>query len=418
MGDVVVKQAITDKIDEQKDADDDKDKGGSFKVSGFDWALRVGNCWHFNGNNLKVLKCHTDGIWVCCDGANLKSGDKMNLSKFKALVLSCAAAAAFIGCGSSDSGTTAPVTQTGTFVDAPVQGLKYATATQNGFTNDKGEFKFVNGEQVEFSLGNLSFGKVAAQSLVTPYTMAGDTDISNPSTKAQNIAMLLQNLDQNRTNVGVLVINALFANYDFSDVNLSDPALESSMNALLAVPAIAAKIDQNDNSVISAFQATTNMNNYLTENSLQYDKKFTQEYLNGKTFYAIQYWGNDGWQTFETIFGSDGQVTWVDTIDGTFSEPYEITSDGKLKVTPQFGSDPVFYLTIKSVTTDYIEYTADDSTVSEYFYFDKAKADVKFASLQSGSTTTATVSVAGGFSAEWLDGRTIWAVAQDDGTGL
>ncbi|MFA6144614.1 MAG: hypothetical protein WC691_07425, partial [Sulfuricurvum sp.] len=77
----------------------------------------------------------------------------MNLSRFKALVLSCAATVAFVGCGggsdSASTANTAPVaTQTGTFVDAPVQGLKYVTATQNGYTDENGTYKYVNGEQI------------------------------------------------------------------------------------------------------------------------------------------------------------------------------------------------------------------------------------------------------------------------------
>lgn len=304
----------------------------------------------------------------------------MNLSRFKALVLSCMATVAFVGCGGgSDSTATAPVVATGTFVDAPVQGLKYTTATQSGYTDSNGTYKFVAGEQIEFFLGNLSLGKVTASALTTPYTMAGDTNISNPSDKAKNIAMLLQNFDANRSDSAVLDVSKL-KDYNFSDVNLSvtTAAMETKITALLGT--LGTLIDSS-HPLINATTASTAMKTYVADATLKSNAKFTAEYLSGKTFYAVQNWVGEGWQTFETRFGSDGQVTWVNTMDGTFTEPYEITSDGKLKVTPR-APDPVFYLTIKSVTADYIEYTPDDSTISEYFYFDKAKADAKFAQLQ------------------------------------
>ena len=90
---------------------------------------------------------------------------------------------------------TSSTTSTGTFIDAPVKGLHYKTATQDGYTNENGEFKYVAGEIIEFKLGTLSLGSVSADGLITPYTLAGDTDISNPSNKAINIALLLQNFD-------------------------------------------------------------------------------------------------------------------------------------------------------------------------------------------------------------------------------
>ncbi|MGZ8556399.1 MAG: hypothetical protein ACXWVX_08480, partial [Sulfuricurvum sp.] len=159
----------------------------------------------------------------------------MNLSRFKALVLSCAATVAFVGCGGgSDSTSTAPVVATGTFVDAPVQGLKYTTATQTGYTDSNGTYKYVAGEQIEFFLGNLSLGKVTASALTTPYTMAGDTNISNPSDKAKNIAMLLQNFDANRSDSALLDVSNL-KDHNFSDVNLSvtTAAMETKIAALL-----------------------------------------------------------------------------------------------------------------------------------------------------------------------------------------
>ncbi|OQW98806.1 MAG: hypothetical protein BWK73_51790 [Thiothrix lacustris] len=53
--------------------------------------------------------------------------------------------------------------KTGVFIDAPVKGLTYKTATQSGVTNDKGEFKYITGETVTFSLDGVALGSGKAQ---------------------------------------------------------------------------------------------------------------------------------------------------------------------------------------------------------------------------------------------------------------
>jgi len=104
------------------------------------------------------------------------------------------------GCGGGGGGSTSTDdTLTGTFVDAPVQGLNYSTATQSGLTDSNGNFKYKSGETVTFKLGTLTLGSVTAEDVINPLHLAGDTSFSSISTKAKNIAMLLQNLDQNRS---------------------------------------------------------------------------------------------------------------------------------------------------------------------------------------------------------------------------
>jgi len=132
-----------------------------------------------------------------------------------AISLIVVSALSFIGCDSSsdsDSETDTKVDiqvnkieaqtetdiQTGVFVDAPVQGLEYITDTQNGYTNEKGEFQYVTGEDIEFKLGNLSLGKVTSDTIVTPYTMANTTS-ALANNKSTNIALILQNLDNDRS---------------------------------------------------------------------------------------------------------------------------------------------------------------------------------------------------------------------------
>ena len=124
------------------------------------------------------------------------------------------------GGGSSDNNGGSS-TETGTFVDAPVQGLSYSTATQSGKTDVNGTYKFKKGETVTFKIGELVLGKALAKPIVTPLTLAGDTNVSNPSQKAVNIARILQSLDDNTSDTSKIVIPVSLKDLNITDVNLT-----------------------------------------------------------------------------------------------------------------------------------------------------------------------------------------------------
>ncbi|MFM4650558.1 hypothetical protein [Aeromonas bivalvium] len=93
--------------------------------------------------------------------------------------------------GGTDTGNKPQ--HTAVFLDSVVDGLDYRCDDYTGVTNAKGEFLFDDGDSCEFSLGNQRLGTVtlkAGNSLVTPYTLAGDD-----KKKAIRIAALLQTLD-------------------------------------------------------------------------------------------------------------------------------------------------------------------------------------------------------------------------------
>ncbi|MFQ2629226.1 hypothetical protein ACK3Y1_20380, partial [Aeromonas caviae] len=93
--------------------------------------------------------------------------------------------------GGTDTGSK-PL-HTAVFLDSVVGGLDYRCNDYTGVTNAKGEFLFDDGDTCEFALGNQRLGAVtlkAGNSLVTPYTLAGDD-----KEKAIRIAALLQTLD-------------------------------------------------------------------------------------------------------------------------------------------------------------------------------------------------------------------------------
>jgi hypothetical protein len=136
--------------------------------------------------------------------------------KIKALILSSVVLLANCGGGGSDS----PSTLTGVFIDSPVINIGYRTATQNGDTNSRGEFKYLAGETVTFFIGDLEFPPVLAAEVLTPLDMADTDDVAHHM--VINIIRLLQLLDKdgdpdNGINITQTAKdNAVFLNFDLS----------------------------------------------------------------------------------------------------------------------------------------------------------------------------------------------------------
>jgi len=101
--------------------------------------------------------------------------------------------------GTNITGTTVltvPAVLTGVFKDSVVQGLDYETLTQKGTTNALGQFTYLDGEVITFSIGELNLGSGAAKPLMTPIDLVKDAaDYNHPTVTA--ICRLLQSIDSN-----------------------------------------------------------------------------------------------------------------------------------------------------------------------------------------------------------------------------
>ncbi|MEM1432459.1 MAG: hypothetical protein AAGG11_00210 [Pseudomonadota bacterium] len=89
------------------------------------------------------------------------------------------------GCGGGGGGLrpetdNAPPVSTGVLLDSPVEGVRYATATQSGVTNSAGEFSYRPGETVSFSLGALDLGQAEGQAVIDLFELGGLSE--KPST--------------------------------------------------------------------------------------------------------------------------------------------------------------------------------------------------------------------------------------------
>lgn len=83
---------------------------------------------------------------------------------------------------------------TGQFVDSPVEGLTFVTPSGTGVTNSNGEFKYKEGEEVFFFVGNTLIGQSFASTVITPIDMSAGAANADKST---NILRFLQTLDKN-----------------------------------------------------------------------------------------------------------------------------------------------------------------------------------------------------------------------------
>lgn len=109
-----------------------------------------------------------------------------------------AMAAVLPGCGGGSTAGTADTdtqtTLTGVFLDAAVAGINYRTDSQEpAVTNEKGEFKYIAGDVITFSIGDIDLPSAPAGSVMTPLTLVGTTDVAD--TQVVNIVRLLVSLD-------------------------------------------------------------------------------------------------------------------------------------------------------------------------------------------------------------------------------
>lgn len=203
------------------------------------------------------------------------------MNKTNTLFLAVASSLLLSACGgSSDSGSDAgggdntggggATVETGVFVDSAVGNISYTTETQSGTTNDAGEFSYVAGESVTFSIGELEFPATEAAELVTP------VDVLNASATDDdalvNMVRLLLSLDADQdpdngisiptaaadvatANIDIFVSTEEFANntdvQDLVQNGGQDVAVDALVSTDVAVSHLEATLAENNITVAS-----------------------------------------------------------------------------------------------------------------------------------------------------------------------
>ena len=116
---------------------------------------------------------------------------------YKKSVLAILICSALAACNSNDhDSVAAPTVQTGVLLDSAVAGIQYKTTTQQGVTNAQGEFKYLAGESVVFSMGGIILGdSQGANKLLLKQLNKGMDNNGKLSQRSINRAVLLQSLD-------------------------------------------------------------------------------------------------------------------------------------------------------------------------------------------------------------------------------
>ena len=187
------------------------------------------------------------------------------------LILSCFLFSC--GAGSEDSAsndntviTPSPSTPqqfTGTFVDSPVEGLKYVTETLSGITNSQGEFNYLANETVTFSIGGISFPPVNAASVITPLVLFNTDDINN--SLVVNVLRLLQSLDLDGIASNGIQIPSLV--HDLADgvtIDFSSESFEQQIEVVLSLASILNLTLVSADDAIYHFQQTLEALNGIT----------------------------------------------------------------------------------------------------------------------------------------------------------
>lgn len=158
------------------------------------------------------------------------------------------------GCPESGGGGGTPVaapTLTGTFVDAPVAGLPYATSSGlSGTTNLQGQFLYRSGDTVRFLYGQNVFGPIPVAPQVTPWTVFGLNSPDPADPRWINLARLLQTFNNQLPPVTPAIVALLPIDFNQADAAFTgDTNMATLLNAMGSSPA----------ALVSAAQASTTL---------------------------------------------------------------------------------------------------------------------------------------------------------------
>lgn len=164
------------------------------------------------------------------------------------MVVSCG------GGGGNDS--TQGEVHVGQFVDGPVSGLYYKTATLSGVTNSNGDYQYRDGETITFYVGNMSLPPMPGSAMITPadYSPLAN-DASYPS--IVNIIRLLQSLDTDLDHSnGIQLPGSLIDLHTLPDV---EPlAFDTSVEQFETSPQVVAILGENSLSTLIDTQVAVN----------------------------------------------------------------------------------------------------------------------------------------------------------------
>jgi CxxC motif-containing protein (DUF1111 family) len=126
----------------------------------------------------------------------------------------------------SSSGSTS---STGVFIDDVVSGLKYINGSITGYTNEKGEFEYIVGTEVEFYLGGISLGKIKPNdNQVWIQDLVGVDRTDTDNAMVLEIARLLQSVDDDPITPEIEISRETFNKFENIKTELQTEILNNS----------------------------------------------------------------------------------------------------------------------------------------------------------------------------------------------
>jgi hypothetical protein len=326
----------------------------------------------------------------------------VNLNVIKVVILGVSLLMGLAGCGSSDSSPApaapAAPTATGKFVDAPVEGLKYVSGAQSGFTGLNGEFTYEIGQPVTFSVGGVVIGEAQGDSVITPIdlirTANPGTTVTASTPAVVQIAQFLLTASS-LTSTGIKIDSEVTAACETQNINLSTAPSLSITSAIsqIAISAgnrtVTSEADA-ETHIVSSMDALSSgalvlpppavTGGFTTQNP----SVFSMEWLSGKTFYQV--WFGNGEDSngnsisnvpvvLKVVFGSDGIMQATGLLNSANgSGAYGVTEAGLLYVGGSTidGNTIVAGSTSEYIKTEYSVNGVFDNV--DLYFFDQATA--------------------------------------------
>lgn len=133
------------------------------------------------------------------------------------------------GGGSGDAKNTPKVVLTGKLYDSSVSGVRYSTASQSGYTDAVGSFKYVEGEVVIFRIGDFVLGQAKGAPIIIPPALQDANGVSVDSALSLR---LLQTLDSdNDPSNGITIPDDTYPVGHLANIT-SETAAQTFLNSL------------------------------------------------------------------------------------------------------------------------------------------------------------------------------------------
>ncbi len=234
-----------------------------------------------------------------------------------------------VGCGggggSSSSSGSGSSSSTGVFIDDVVSGLKYINGSITGYTNEKGEFEYTAGTEVEFYLGGISLGKIKPNdNQVWIQDLVGVDRTDTDNAMVLEIARLLQSVDDDPITSEIEISRATFNKFENIKTELQTEILNNSsyldtavFTSIPDITLISKEIAKNhlDNSIVKYIPE---VKNDTIAPTLKYNKS-EQEVVSHSTKYIVEGEASDNVALKQVILEINGTSNKIEIINGNYA---------------------------------------------------------------------------------------------------